>query len=145
MRSDSGRGGAADEAWLDLEAEAWAQAEFDSPEEVEAVFRAQRRLSLLYGALFFLVTLTLPVLHSTWDYWTAVPLWGGFTLAYLAVTLLYPLFYVLLGVAYTIQANRLDEALLGRHRGVRPPPAGDPGSARRARPADPPAGGDREG
>ncbi|BDG62079.1 hypothetical protein [Caldinitratiruptor microaerophilus] len=99
--------------------ELWAEDDFDTPEEVEAVFRAQRRLSFLYGTLFFLVTLTLPVLHSTWDYWVKATVWGGFTLAYLAVTLLYPLFYILLAVAYTIQANRLEEALLGRPEGGR--------------------------
>lgn len=94
----------------------WLIEEYDTPEEVEAVFRAQRRLSLLYGGLFLAVTLTIPILHSTWDYWVGEPVWGGFTLAYLVVSFLYPTFYILLGLAYTLRANRLEEDLLGRRR-----------------------------
>lgn len=119
--SGPGRAAEPGDLWPEMggEWDLWAEEDFDTPEEVEAVFRAQRRLSFLYAALFFLVTLALPVLHSTWDCWVTATVWGGFTLAYLAVTLLYPLFYILLAVAYTVQSNRLDEALLGRPKSGR--------------------------
>ncbi len=98
------------------EREEWdaANEEFDTIEEVDAVFRAQRRLSLTYGLVFFLVTLTIPVLSVTSPWWVNQPIWGGFTLNYLLVAVLYQAFYLLIAVAYTLQANRLEEELLGR-------------------------------
>lgn len=92
----------------------WEDDEFDTVEEVEAVFKAQRRLSFLYGGLFMLLTATIPILHIKWEFWSQVSIWGGFTLAYLATYVLYPVCYSLLALAYTVQANRLEEALLGR-------------------------------
>lgn len=99
----------------DLELE-WMEEEFDSPAEVDAVFRAQRRLSFLYGSIFLTVTMSIPVLSITSDYWTSLPVLGGFTLNYLFVAVLYHLVYVLIGAAYTLQANRLEQELLGRRR-----------------------------
>lgn len=99
------------ETWAEIE---WEEDEFDTPEEVAAAFRAKRRLSFRYGGLFLLVTLAIPVLHITWSGWTTTVAWGGFTVAYLSVHLLYPLFYILLALAYTVQVNRLEEELLGR-------------------------------
>ncbi len=97
-----------------LEALIWNYSEFDTPEEVEAVFRAQRRLSLRYALLFFIVTLLLPVLHVVWEAWVTRPLWGGLTPAFIAATILYPAFCLLLAAAYTMRANRLEEDLLER-------------------------------
>lgn len=94
----------------------WSEAEFDTPEEVDAVYRAQRRLSFLYGGLFLAITLAIPLLHGLWPAWSSTPLWGGFTPAYLAVAVVYPVGCVLLAIAYTVQANRLEEDLLGRPR-----------------------------
>lgn len=93
--------------------EPWEDDEFDVAEEVEAVFKAQRRLSFRYGGLFMALTLTIPILHITWEFWSQVTIWGGFTLAYLTAYVLYPLGYILLALAYTVQANRLEEELLG--------------------------------
>lgn len=88
--------------------------EYDTIEEVDAVFRAQRRLSFRYGALFFLITLSIPLLTATSDYWRNATVWGGFTLNYLTVAVLYHIFYVMLGLAYAHQANKLEDELLGR-------------------------------
>ncbi len=90
--------------------------EFDTIEEVDACFRAQRRLSFTYGAIFFLVTLTIPLLSATSFYWNYFTVWGGFTLNYLVVALLYHAFYLLLGLAYTLQSNKLEEEFLGRRQ-----------------------------
>lgn len=90
--------------------------EFDSPAEVEAVFRAQRRLSFLYGAIFMGLTLTIPVLSLTSQFWTGRPVLGGFTLNYLVVAVLYHVLYVLVGAGYALQANRLEREMLGRRR-----------------------------
>lgn len=98
--------------------------EFDTPEEVDAVFRAQRRISFTYGGVFLALTLMIPLLSSTSDYWNDVPVWGGFTLNYLVVAVLFHLFYIVLAVAYTLQSNRLEEELLDRGggRGAGEPP-----------------------
>lgn len=85
----------------------------DTPEEVDRVFHAQRKLSLIYGGVFFVVTLAIPVLSITAEWWYDKPIWGGFTLNYLVVALLYHVFYFGLGWAYAVQANALEERILG--------------------------------
>jgi uncharacterized membrane protein (DUF485 family) len=99
---------------FDPEQQDWLEEEFDSPAEVDAVFRAQRRLSLLYGGAFLAVTLMIPVLSLTSRFWNGVRVLGGFTLNYLMVTVLFHIIYVLIGAGYTLQANRLEQELLGR-------------------------------
>lgn len=101
----------------DLQAlDSWlsSYAEFDTPEEVDAVFRAQRRISVGHAALFLAGTLLLPLVQALWPAWTTLPVWGGLTPAFLAATVLYPLFCIVLAASYTMRANRLDEDLLGR-------------------------------
>lgn len=92
----------------------WNYAEFDTPEEVDALFRAQRRLSVSHALLFFAGTLLLPLVQAAWPAWTTSPVWGGLTPAFIAATLLYPLFCIVLAASYTMRANRLDEDFLGR-------------------------------
>ncbi len=97
-----------------MESLLWNYAEFDTPEEVDAVFRAQRRLSIGHGLLFLVVTALLPVLHVAWPAWSTTAVWGGLTPAFMAATVLYPLFCIILAASYTMRANRMDEDLLGR-------------------------------
>lgn len=97
----------------------WIEEEFDTVEEVEAVFRAQRRLSFLYGGVFFALTLTIPLLMVFSDSWNQTRVLGGLTLNWLVVAVLYHVIYLLVGIAYTLQANRVEEAMLGRSEGGR--------------------------
>lgn len=90
--------------------------EFDSKPEVDAVFRAQRRLSLIYGSVFLAVTLSIPALSAVNQFWTRVPVLGGFSLNFLVVAIFYHILYVLIGAGYALQANRLEQELLGRRR-----------------------------
>jgi len=83
----------------------------DTIESVDAVFRVQRKLSFTYGAVFFAVTLAIPAMSVWWESWYAVPVWGGFTLNYLFVSLLYYVFLWVLSYAYIKQADALDERL----------------------------------
>ena len=83
----------------------------DTMETVDTVFKAQRKLSFTYGAIFFLVTLAIPA-GSVWvESWYATPIWGGFTANYLFVSLIY--FAFLWGMAWTYskQADKLDRKL----------------------------------
>lgn len=85
----------------------------DTPEEVERVFKMQRKLSFTYAAIFFAITLTIPLLSITSEWWYAKPIWGGFTLNYLFVALLYHVIYFGMGWAYALQANALEDRVLG--------------------------------
>ncbi len=83
----------------------------DTIESVDLVFRAQRKLSFTYGAIFFAVTLAIPAASVWWKGWYSVPIWGGFTANYLFVSLIY--YFFLWGMAWTYskQADKLDERL----------------------------------
>ncbi len=87
----------------------------DTAEEVERAFRAQRRLSFTYGAIFFTTILLIPILSYTSPWWYAKPIWGGFTWNYLVVAVLYHVFYFAMGWMYVRQANALDDELFGTH------------------------------
>jgi uncharacterized membrane protein (DUF485 family) len=84
----------------------------DTIESVDLVFRAQRKLSFTYGAIFFAVTLAIPAASVWWEGWYAVPIWGGFTANYLFVSLLYFVFLWVMAWTYAKQADRLDERLM---------------------------------
>jgi uncharacterized membrane protein (DUF485 family) len=66
--------------------------------------------------LFFAGTLLLPVLQALWDPWVTLPIWGGLTPAFVAATVVYPLFCIVLAISYTMRANRLEEDMLDRQR-----------------------------
>lgn len=83
----------------------------DTIESVDLVFRAQRKLSFTYGAIFFGVTLFIPASSVWWQGWFATPIWGGFTLNYLFVSLLYYIFLWTMAWVYSKQADKLDDRL----------------------------------
>ncbi|MDZ4655695.1 MAG: hypothetical protein U1F44_07460 [Coriobacteriia bacterium] len=84
----------------------------DTIENVDIVFRAQRKLSFTYGAWFFGVTLAIPASSVWWKGWYATPIWGGFTMNYLFVSLLYYVFLWTMAWTYSKQADKLDEQLM---------------------------------
>ena len=84
----------------------------DTIETVDRVFVEQRRLSFTYGAVFFGVTLAIPALSVWAPSWYAVPIWGGFTLNYLIVSLIYFVFLWVMAWSYSKQADKLDEKLM---------------------------------
>ncbi|TDB36865.1 MAG: DUF485 domain-containing protein [Actinobacteria bacterium] len=83
----------------------------DTIESVDFVFRAQRKLSFTYGAIFFAVTLGIPASSVWWKGWYATPIWGGFTANYLFVSLLYYIFLWAMAWTYSKQADKLDLTL----------------------------------
>ena len=83
----------------------------DTIESVDIVFKAQRKLSFTYGAIFFAVTLAIPAASVWWETWYAVPIWGGFTANYLFVSLLYFAFLWIMAWTYAKQADKLDDRL----------------------------------
>jgi uncharacterized membrane protein (DUF485 family) len=89
----------------------------DTPEEVDRCYRAQLKLSITYGIIFFVSVLLIPYLSITSEWWYGKKIWGGFTLNYLVVALLFHIFYVLLAYFYVKQANALEDKLLGFKEG----------------------------
>lgn len=85
---------------------------FDSPEMVDRCFKAQRKLSFTYGAVFFAIVLLIPLLSSTSEWWYGKEIWGGFTLNYLVVALFFHVIYFFLGLSYARKANRLEDELI---------------------------------
>ncbi|GEM_PF-1154989 len=83
----------------------------DTIESVDAVFREQRKLSFKFAAVFFVVTLAIPAMTVWWKTWYATPIWGGFTMNYLVVSLLYYLFLWTLSYTYIKKADKLDANL----------------------------------
>ncbi len=77
------------------------------------VFRAQRKLSFTYGAVFFAVTLAIPALTIWAEGWWSQThtIWGGFTWNYLFVSLLYYVFLWTMAWTYSKKADTLDEDL----------------------------------
>jgi hypothetical protein len=47
-----------------------------------------------------------------WETWYATPIWGGFTLNYLFVSLLYYIFLWTMAWTYSKQADKLDDKLM---------------------------------
>jgi uncharacterized membrane protein (DUF485 family) len=83
----------------------------DTIENVDYVFRRQRKLSFTFGAIFFVVTLLIPVFTVSWQWWWEVTIWGGFTANYLVVALLYFVFLWVMAWVYARMADKLDEQL----------------------------------
>jgi uncharacterized membrane protein (DUF485 family) len=83
----------------------------DTIESVDLVFREQRKLSFTYGAIFFAVTLFIPASSVWWQGWYDTEIWGGFTLNYLIVSLLYYVFLWTMAWTYSKQADNLDSRL----------------------------------
>ena len=83
----------------------------DDIARVDVVFKSQRKLSFTYGAIFFAVTLLIPA-GSVWSpLWYGKEIWGGFTLNYLFVALLYFGFLWIMAWTYAKQADKLDSSL----------------------------------
>lgn len=97
--------------------------ETDTIADVDRVFRKQRRLTFSYAAVFFFLVFLIPYLSLKAEWWYGRPLWGGLTPNFLVVALLFHVVYWLMGLLYTIQANRLEDELLGRQTEVSKAPA----------------------
>jgi uncharacterized membrane protein (DUF485 family) len=68
-------------------------------------------LSFTYGFVFFAVTLAVPALTVWFEPWYATTIWGGFTMNYLFVSLLYFVFLWAMAWTYSKQADKLDDKL----------------------------------
>lgn len=87
--------------------------EFDTPTEVDAAFRTQRKVAIGYFVLFLLVTLAMPALTIALGWWSRSRLLGGMSPAFvMAAGGLYVAFLAIAAGAASL-ANAVEDAMLG--------------------------------
>lgn len=90
------------------------EAEFDSIEEVDAVARSVRRVAIEYGLASLALLLAVAVLSKLSPWWFARPMWGGFTLNFLAMIAFLYVVFIVIGIAYARFADHIEDEMLGR-------------------------------
>lgn len=97
----------------DDRAEPTYSADHDTPAEVDAAFRTQRRIAVGYGVVFLVVTLAVPVLGLTMAWWVEGSLLGGFSLHFLMTAVgLYLVFFTIAAAAATL-SSAVEDRMLG--------------------------------
>lgn len=87
--------------------------EWDSPAEIEATFRTQRRVAVGYFLVFLVVTFIVPVLSLTWSWWTGARLLGGMSPSFLMAAVGLYGFFLALGVLAATLADAVEDRMLG--------------------------------
>lgn len=87
--------------------------EFDTPAEVDALFRTQRRIAVGYFAVFVVVTVGVPALTLVVDWWSQGRLIGGMSPAFVMAAVGLYAFFVFLAVAVGALANAVEDRMLG--------------------------------
>jgi hypothetical protein len=87
--------------------------EFDSPAEVDAAARTQRRIAGGYAAVFLLVTFAVPVLTLALPWWSQARLPGGMTPSFLVAAVGLYAFFLALGIAAATLARTVEDRMLG--------------------------------
>lgn len=87
--------------------------EFDTPTEVDAAFRTQRRTAIGYAVVFAGAIFAVPALTVALPWWSQARLVGGMSPAFvMAAGGLYLLFFGI-AVAAALLANAVEDAMLG--------------------------------
>ncbi|WP_205745631.1 hypothetical protein [Egibacter rhizosphaerae] len=98
-------------------------ADHDTPAEVDAAFRTQRRIAIGYGTVFVVLTLAVPALGLTVDWWVESSLVEGFSPHFLMAAVgLYVVFFLIAAAAATL-ASTVEDRMLGG--GIAPDPEED--------------------
>lgn len=92
------------------------QDDFDTPTEVNANFRTQRRVAVSYGLVFLVVVLGVPALNIVLDWWTEARLLGGMSPSFVMAAVGLYVFFFVLAVAAASLANAVEDGMLGSHR-----------------------------
>lgn len=85
----------------------------DTPAEVAAAFRTQRRVATAYLGLFFAIIVVIPVLNSLIGWWTDGRLLGGISPAFALSTGGLYLVIITIGVLGARVADQVERRMLG--------------------------------
>lgn len=85
----------------------------DSPAEVDAVFRTQRRIGVGYAAVFALVLAGVSILTVTLGWWTSGRVVGGMSPGFLVAAVGLYLVFVAVATAAGSLANAVEDRMLG--------------------------------
>jgi len=87
--------------------------EFDTPAEVDAVFRTQRRIAFGYALLFIGGVLIIPTLTLFTDWWTTGRLAGWWTATFAAEGPGLYIFFFALGISAASLSSGVENRMLG--------------------------------
>jgi hypothetical protein len=85
----------------------------DTPAEVDATFRTQRRIAVGYFLVFLVVTLSVPLLAVVLDWWSEGQLLGALSPNFVTVAVGLYVFFFLIGLAAASLATAVEERMLG--------------------------------
>lgn len=88
-------------------------AEHDTPAEVDATFRTQRRIAVGYFLVFLVVTLTVPLLALVLDWWSEGRLLGTLSPNFLMAAAGLYVFFFATGLAAASLSTAVEERMLG--------------------------------
>jgi hypothetical protein len=87
--------------------------EFDTPAEVDATFRTQRRIAVGYFLLFLIVTLGVPALTLVLGWWSSGGLIGGMSPNFAMAAFGLYLIFLAIGLAAATLASAVEDRMLG--------------------------------
>lgn len=100
--------------------------EYDSPAEVDATFRTQRRVAVGYFLVFLGVIVVVPTLTLALEWWSQGRLFGGFSPNFLMTAVGLYAFFFLLAVAAATLATAVEDRMLGGSHAPFPEDAREP-------------------
>ncbi|WP_010525327.1 hypothetical protein [Nesterenkonia sp. F] len=85
----------------------------DTPAEVDAVFRTQRRIAVTYFLLFLLLVAAFPVLTLVSDWWLEARLIGDLSPGFLTVAVGLYVLFAAIGIAAATLSSSVESRMLG--------------------------------
>ncbi|NDK31552.1 DUF485 domain-containing protein [Nesterenkonia haasae] len=85
----------------------------DTPAEVDAAFRTQRRVALTYFIVFLVVVAAFPLLASTLDWWLDSRLIGELSPGFLTVAVGLYVVFAAIGIAAATLSSSVESQMLG--------------------------------
>jgi hypothetical protein len=91
----------------------WTVAEYDTPAEVDATFRTQRRIAIGYFLMFLVGVLAIPLLTALLDWWSIGRLVGEMSPGFAMVAVGLYAFFFALGLGAATLTNAVEDRMLG--------------------------------
>lgn len=92
----------------------------DTPAEVDAAFRTQRRVAVTYFVVFLAFVAAFPVLDMTLDWWLESRLVGNLSPGFLSVAAGLFVIFAGIGIAAATLSSSVEHRMLGSQGGAEP-------------------------